>query len=45
MSELDIIKKYADKIEFVLGADTIGDYTWIGLLVEFLREYEEQRSE
>lgn len=39
---MDIYKKYAEKIQSIIDNDTIGDYTWIGLLVEFTHEYESE---
>ena len=34
----EIIKKYAKEIQKVISEGTVGDYTWEGLLLYFLRE-------
>lgn len=40
----DLIRKYAKEIERIITQDTIGDYTWNGLLFSFLREVDESRT-
>lgn len=40
----ELIRKYAGEIERIIDGNTIGDFTWEGLLFSFLREVDESRT-
>lgn len=40
----DLIRFYADEAERIYAQRTRGDYTWIGLLAEFLMKVDETRA-
>src|ERR1043165_2866819 len=44
MSEAELIRKYAGEIERIIRDNTMGDYTWNGLLFSFLRDVDAERS-
>lgn len=40
----ELIRKYAGEIKRILDGNTMGDFTWEGLLFSFLREVDESRT-
>lgn len=40
----ELIRKYAGEIQRILDRNTMGDFTWEGLLFSFLREVDESRT-
>lgn len=39
MADIDrVIDAWADQITRIIASGTVGDYTWVGLLTQFLRE-------
>lgn len=40
MSKDELIRKYAEKLEKVYNEQTAGDFTFDGILAQFLREYD-----
>lgn len=40
----ELIRKYASEIKRIVAHNTVGDFTWEGLLFSFLREVDESRT-